>query len=490
MKHIFGTLDEDDGLAFNNAIESVIKNEEKMSSLIKENVLVTNSIITRFNETILKVQLNEYHLNEAINKFSSVVENISIATDKVQLQLSINELFSNLEMSLLTLSFQLEDIINAIMFSSLNKLHPAIMTPTQLHKELVDSFRYLPQGLELPVPLEINMMHIIMNISKVSSYFMKPRLVFVLQIPLVSNKLYKLYHNIPLPTPHNVKNPETFSLIIPSTKYIAITIDKNHYFDLDSLNNCLIISHEHFICDVPNVYATDSKITCESELLSKVINKLPDQCETKFIYGKVDIWKNLNNNKWIFIQSESSKIVIECQKWKIHRENILLGTGILSLPQSCIGYNKNTVLIGKINKNIHPEIITFDYNIINDTCCNKFKLDKVKDNVSPINLEKIDLDNLTIQKESLKRKLLETEIDTDMPHIIKYGTHYSTLNIIILVIIILVLAYFISIKIIYCYKKCNKSLGLNIELKDENNPDNTNLEMEEQPSYPSIRCNV
>ncbi|XP_045761501.1 uncharacterized protein LOC123864846 [Maniola jurtina] len=427
-------------------------------------------------------------MKEAINNFTLIIDNITIALEKSQLRLSINNVFNSLEMSIITLSFQLEDIINAVLFSSLNKLHPSIMTPTQLHKEIIDSFRHLPQDLELPVPLEIDMIHTIIDISKVSSYYIKNKLIFVLQIPLVSIKEYSLYHNIPLPTPHSIGNPDTFSLIIPSAKYIAITINKNFYFDLDSLNNCLVINHKHYICDNVSVYATNTKVTCESELLSKIINKIPQQCETKFIYGKVDLWKNLNYNRWIFIQSEPTRITIECSELKSHQEITVIGTGILNLPELCIGYGKNVILKGKFNKSVKLPTITFEFNLINDSCCNTRKLEIIKNGVSPIKLEKIDLDNLRIQKNHLEAKLLNTELE-EVPHIIKYGTHYSVITVITLLVIICVTLYFIIIKIfrIRNVKKCN-SLGVNpkvdIELADITNDD------EQTDKYPNLKRNV
>ncbi|XP_039763963.1 uncharacterized protein LOC120636518 [Pararge aegeria] len=380
----------------------------KLTGHVKENILVTNSVIDKFNEK------------------------------RTRLQLSINNVFNYLEISITILSFQLEDLINATMFSSLNKLHPSVITPIQLHKELINSFRHLPQDLELPVPLEIDMIHIITDISKVSSYYTKNRLMFVLQIPLVFDKEYKLYHNIPLPTPHNLENPNTFSLKIPNAKYIALTIDKIkiNYFDLDSLENCLVINYKHYICNVANVYATDTKATCESELLSKVVNKIPNQCEAKLIYGKVDIWKQLNYNRWIFVQNELSRLTIECSALKLHQENMLLGTGILNLSESCIGYNKNTILKSKINKNLPLPTVTFDFNLINDSCCNTNRLEGMKNSVSPIKLEKIDLDNLKPQKDLLMKKLLNTKLEEEIPHIIRYWTHYSIITIITLLIIV------------------------------------------------------
>lgn len=152
------------------------------------------------------------------------------------------------------------------------------------------------------------------------------------------------------------------------------------------------------ICDI-----TDTKITCESELLSKFIREIPSQCETKFIYGKVDIWKKLKDNKWIFVQTEPVKITIECLKSESNEENSIVGTGIINLPESCIGYSKNTVLKSKISKNLPLPTVAFDYNLINDSCCNILKADMIKNSVSPIELERIDLDNLKPLKDKLNK---------------------------------------------------------------------------------------
>lgn len=487
MKYLFGTLDENDAIVFDKAIDSVLNNEKKLSSLVKENILVTNSVINKFNETLLTIQQNEYKLNEAFDKFSLILSNITNTMERFHLQNIIDNVFNSLEMSIITLSFQLEDIINAIMFSSINKLHPSVITPNQLHKELIDSFRHLPQDLELPTPLEIDMIHIIMDISKVSSYYSKGRLTFILQIPLVSTKEFNLYHNIPLPIPHSLSNPNTFSLIIPSAKYIAVTIDKSHYFDLESLNNCLIINYKYYVCNVANVYTTDTKITCESELLSKIIREIPSQCETKFIYGKVDIWKKLKDNKWIFVQTEPVKITIECLKSESNEENSIVGTGIINLPESCIGYSKNTVLKSKISKNLPLPTVAFDYNLINDSCCNTLKAEMIKNSVSPIELERIDLDNLKPLKDKLNKKLLNTKLEEEIPHIVKYGTHYSIITNIILIAIICAILYFVILRLRYFVKKSKLT-----ENKSEVNIDLSEIETtnEQTDKYPNLKRNV
>lgn len=143
-----------------------------------------------------------------------------------------------LETSILTLSFQLEDIINAILFSSQNILHPAIITPSQLHQELADNYRHLPSDLELPVTLNINSVHLILNISKLVCYYVNNKIVFVLQVALVNTREYVLFHSIALPTPYKPNEPNSFSLIIPNNKYIAMTKDKSYYSIFDDLETC------------------------------------------------------------------------------------------------------------------------------------------------------------------------------------------------------------------------------------------------------------
>lgn len=437
-KTIFGTLNEDDAVKYDNAIQSLQDNEKRMVSLIKENILVTSSALSKFNDTLHTIKINEARLNEGIDNLSLKLKNISQITDDLNIKSNINSILNSLEAAVLTLSFQLEDIITAIMFSSQNILHPAVLPPTQLYKELVDNYRYLPAELKLPVALELSHMYILMNISSVLCYSLNNKIVFILRIPLVSSKTYSLYHNIALPTPHDSVKPHSFSFIIPSSKYIAITKDKLEYCNLESLNECRVISSREFICDVMTVYPTSANPSCESELLSTVVSALPVQCQTDFIYGHLDIWKPLCNNNWIYVQSQNNKLYIECPMQKSVEINII-GTGIINIPYNCYAYCKSTKLIPKLsNLKINVTITRPDFNIINDSCCT---LDKFKKEISSdprIKLQNIDLDIFTPETKS-KLKSISAEADKiiNQHQIIKYETHYSILLILITCIILL-----------------------------------------------------
>lgn len=459
LKQIFGTLDENDALRYNDAIESIQSKQKQLTSLMKENILVTTSIISSYNDTLSKIKDNEANLNEAIDNLSLNIRNISEFTNGLHILYNVDQIFNNLETSILTLSFQLEDVTNAILFSRLNILHPAIITTSQLYRELANNYRHLPSDSELPVTLDINTIQYILGVSKLVCYYIDHKIVFVLQIPLVSISEYLLFHNIALPTLYSLDEPNKFSLILPSSKYIAMTKDNSHYCNLDSLTSCKEVNPGSYICDVTNVYATDAKPTCESELLTKVIKEIPKQCDTRFIFGKLDVWKPLSNNRWIFVQSEPNKISIDCVSSNLY-ETTVFGTGVLTVPTDCTGHYKSTTLIPKHHTvNITSPVNSIpDFNLINNSCCNIVKFNNLVENMSPVRLQNIDLDKLNSINKIMLKSLLDNleEIDTES-HIVKYGTHYSILVILVLLIIVFYLLYLVYKRIKVCNPGNNRA---------------------------------
>lgn len=450
MKHIFGTLSEDDGIRYDEAITALQNNVKKSASLIRENILVTNSVISSFNKTVYNIKANEDNLNEAINKLSILTQDLFNNTRDIEYQSHLNVIINSLETTILTLSFQLNDIIDAILFSSQNILHPAIVAPQQLHRELIDSSKYLPSNLELPTTLDISSIHFILNISQIVSYYINEKIIFVIRVPLVSVNAFSLFHVMSLPVSHNPVNPKSFSMIIPSYKYLAMTKDKSQYCNLEDLDQCKRMNHDTYICDVSTVYASDAKLSCESELITKVVNQLPSSCKTEIINGNLNIWKSIKNNKWIFVQSQPIKLSVDCIGSPL-REHIILGTGVLQIPPGCTGYCKSTTFISKSYfNNVTIPFIYSDFNLIKDNCCNLAAVEKV-DNVSLVSIENVDLEDLNSYHSSLLHELKIAKELTDSPHIVKYGTHYSTITIILIIIVV--------IYIMYNLYKCKKPSG-------------------------------
>lgn len=476
-KIAFGTLDENDAIRYDNAIKDFQDSEKRLSSLLKENILITSNILSKFNETLHNIQINEASLNQAIDNLTSKQKLLQATSDRLTITANINSILNSLEASILTLSFQLEDITNAIMLCNQNILHPAVLAPEQLYKEIVDNYRYLPVDLKLPISLALSNVHSLMNVSRVACYSVDNKIIFVLRIPLVTPKEYYVYHTIALPTPHNNVKPNSFSYIKPSHRYIAMTKDKSEYCNMDSLQECTIISKREYICDVMTVFPTSANPNCESELLSNVINELPVQCHTEFLHGHIDLWKPIQNNAWIYVQSQSNKLYVECPNQKIC-ETSIIGTGILTLPNNCIAYCKSTKLITRSNTlNINVTVFHSDFNIINDSCCNLDKFKYIMSNEPPLTLRNIDLDIFTTEtKSKLKSISDETDKILNEHHIIKYETHYSILMLMIFCSILV----FCIVKCLLCIKSLNR---FTFKLPPFSRPD-PGTSLPDQPSEP------
>lgn len=454
LKFFFGTLDADDARKYDAAIESCRKSETELFHLMKDNIHIIKSTINNFNSTIYKLNQNELKLNSQINNMSGILSQIT-KTDNLLLYMSkVNNLLNIIEGSLLAISNLMDTTLNAILFSKVNILHPSVISPLNLYNELSKHSGQINKRLDFPVQLNIHNINSLIDVSKLNTYFYNSKIVFILQIPLIIPDKFTVYKNIPLPTPHDEVHINTFALIQPSSQYIAMSDDRLHYAMLNDLKDCNILNNNYTICESCTVYSCISNPNCESKLLTEVTFTLPSECNAKLLYGQIDIWQKLRNNKWIYVQSNVNKLTIKCN------DNIndypISGTGIVKLTENCIGYSKTIQLIPsslysfKINS---PLDISFD--ITADNCCKKEVFNKTLPQLTPISLSKINLDSLKYATRQLDN--LESEINKaqNESHFIKYGPYYSTFTYILIVSLILYLSY----RIYHYFKNKNSSNG-------------------------------
>lgn len=83
-----------------------------------------------------KFNLNEKHLLENMETVHKILDTVSNTNDKLTLKAQINSLSNSLEAIILTSSFDIDDINNAILFAKLNILHQTVLSPYQLYNEL------------------------------------------------------------------------------------------------------------------------------------------------------------------------------------------------------------------------------------------------------------------------------------------------------------------------------------------------------------------
>lgn len=443
LKTFFGTMDSEDAVKYSNAINDVQSDEKKLAHLMKDNIHVIKNTISSFNQTLSKVNLNEQHLMKNMEIIHDILDKVTNNNDKLEIKSQINSLFQSIESIILTLSFDIDDVNNAILFSKLNILHPTVLSPYQLYNELDKNRNSLPKHSELPVPLTIQNIHELIDISKIICYYHLNRIIVIINIPLVLPQVYNLYNVIPSPAPYDISKPDTFALIAPSSSYLAITADHMFYSPITDINQCKVISEKCFICELVNVYSTIANPTCETTLLTELVNKLPDSCNIKLIHGLIDVFHKITNNRWIFVQSEPGKCHVTCGDEAESSEVILFGTGILTLPKDCRAFYKTLQFVPNseiVTKNITKIISNFD--IIIDDCCEKTKLNKTINKLPFTKLDNVNnlnsLLHASIHLDSLEEQLSKLETPS---HFERFGMHYMSLSYISSILLILYLIY-------------------------------------------------
>lgn len=452
LKFFFGTLDADDARKYDEAITSCQQNEQQIFSLMKDNIHVVQSTINNFNISIRQLNNNELRLNKQIEKLNYIfTQNSKTNTNLINVS-KINSIFTIIEGSLLSVSNILDTILNSVLFAKANILHPYVLTPTRLYNELSNS-KFTRSNLEFPIALSLDNIHNIIDASKLTSYYYNNRIIFILQIPLINPMKFSIYKILPLPTPQSEYNYKTYVHIQSSKLYVAVTDDRLNYALLNSLSDCKNINYDYKICPLPSILSTINNPSCETKLLTEVTLSLPELCDSKVIYGNINLWQKLNDGRYIYVQSKPSKLTIKCENNNVIKDYTLQGTGIMSLEDNCIAYFQ-TLQFRPIHnlKTTLPNQISISYNILEDDCCKYNIINNSLHMISPVTLTDVDLESLKLASHKLDNLENQINLAQNQSHIMKYGHYYSALTYVIIVTI----SCFILYKI---YKKCIQNNG-------------------------------
>lgn len=94
LKTVFGTLDQNDALFYNNAINNIDQNEKHYLNLLEQQVQVIKSTITNFNQTISGMDKNKELLNSNFKKIANITSDLNKKYFNLELKQSLEEHFN------------------------------------------------------------------------------------------------------------------------------------------------------------------------------------------------------------------------------------------------------------------------------------------------------------------------------------------------------------------------------------------------------------
>lgn len=117
LKTFFGTLDSEDAVKFTDAIDKIQSDEKQLAHLMKDNIHVIKSTLSTLNQSMSKANENEKRLLKNMEIIEEVIIKVSNSNDKLEIKSQLNSLMNSLESIILTLSFDIDDVNNAILFA-------------------------------------------------------------------------------------------------------------------------------------------------------------------------------------------------------------------------------------------------------------------------------------------------------------------------------------------------------------------------------------
>jgi len=360
---------------------------------MKKQMHITADSLNYVNKSLTTLQDNDMTFQQNINSFKKVIRELELNSTIVQYQTLFNEHELFVESLIQEAIVELDEVINAVLFARRNILHPSLIAPKVLLREL--SLAHLPPERVFPFELKLQSVHKFFEIVKIELFATpEQNLVFIIRIPLVSTDKYILYHLHPFPVPSN-SSPFFFHYIDPISEYIVINQQKTRQINLPNMDACLALGINYYMCHAPEIRFTTTGQECATAiLLTTDRNQPPSSCHVRSLYSDLQIFHKILGNRWLFISSEDTRITLDWMETQRLQDINIKGRGILSLEEGCRAITPIGILTAVAELN---QTIIFDPPFLNFEFFDKLAPPKTAIfNITPTKIQRLSVDDFRI----------------------------------------------------------------------------------------------
>lgn len=152
------------------------------------------------------------------------------------------------------------------------------------------------------------------RMSNVHLMHVDGKLVVIIEISLTRNPAMKLYRMIPCKVPQLMaRNATGAAFIQPETKYLAVSLNNQHYFKASSeyIQNCIAMP-EYYLCAIHVLKSVESS-SCEVELLLNPSLEAMKTCDIKILKQHQTQWTWLEESQsWLFSTARIINLNVVC----------------------------------------------------------------------------------------------------------------------------------------------------------------------------------
>lgn len=325
----FGLMDADTARKYDDAINSLNNNTERLHNIEKNQITLIQETIKVTNGTAnqLKKQIHELEFqNESIQKKTLTIELVLYTNDLVMKSLTIIKLMI-LEHQ--RIAKQLVQLLEDSISGKITQLVPI----ERLSKDLTTVEHELHEDQRLPINIDLeNPLHVFKYTTIRASLF-KNRLLIEITIPVIEVEHFSIYQIIPVPNDINGYH----TLIIPSTKFVLINNKNNEYIPITNeeyTNSETNAAGEKIIKPEENSHADYSK-NCEiSILINPEKDSIGKTCDVKLIPTS-NYFIPINNNDLYYVSISRPMVILEHCHGHPSTSHELTESGMLRLEKNC-----------------------------------------------------------------------------------------------------------------------------------------------------------
>lgn len=237
IKSITGNLDADDLTQLNQIIEKINLNEHDLKSDMNKQVIINRKMIDRFKNITDYINNQQVTISNALSNRNQLLTNqLYREESSIQYLQYLNQINYNIDL----LSNHITDIAEAIILAKLKVISKFILHPDEL-----DYIHSLLNNMSFPIQSDEQ----IYELLELQAYYSGTRIIFNLNIPVISNEIFKHTHLIPLANNRKQSILINYPYITHNSKFIF-------YFT----NKCKEIE-QTYVCDKPSFkeYTNSSK---------------------------------------------------------------------------------------------------------------------------------------------------------------------------------------------------------------------------------------
>lgn len=431
-KTITGTLDAEDGKRYETNFNNLFKNQEMLKGDIKNQISITKNLIDETNSTISTLIKDHNIVIKDIQTLKSAITKLS--------ECAWTKVATNTQLALLESVNEINDYLNEVItaqtFARHTEMHPSIIKPIELQKELLNIQQNLEDTSLLFEPTLGNIPKY-QETLKVNTYQNEAIIYFIIKIPLIEKTKYDYYQLYPIPNENN-------QIIIPTSKFILLS--EETFIEQDEL--CLHLQKSEYLCEAKILRNIKQK-TCSVQLITYSTYRtcLP---QTVSNFGN-QIIKIDNSNTWILVAANQETLEIQCTSKTTQRKSIF-GNYIISLPFGCKGHFDSKILLPKFKSEYSPSLVIMP----NVKIENEQKIIKLK----PLNLTGVDMSKFNTLKQHITN--LENQVNSqELIEIQKEKINWMQYTIPCILLII------ISALIFKCFPKITRKFVRKSNTKDE-----------------------